>query len=74
MTFTRAGLSAPAAKKNPQEMKAAGTMRWKLAGRLRPLPRSPLLTQWKVKFRLNSTQANASTAITRARGTAAFGG
>src|SRR4029077_11375619 len=71
-TFTRAELSAPAAKKKPHDTKAAGTIRWKLLGRLSPLPRSPDVTQWKVKFRLTSTQMNARTAITRASGAAAF--
>jgi hypothetical protein len=54
-TFENAALSPPAAKNMPHATNAAGTTRWKLEGSARPLPRSPSVTQWKLKFSATST-------------------
>jgi hypothetical protein len=69
-TLVAAAMSAPAAKNSAQVMNAAGATRWKFAGSPRPLPRSPLSNQWKLKLSEISIQANASTPNATASGTA----
>jgi hypothetical protein len=51
---------------------AAGATRWRFAGSPRPLPRAPLLFQWKLKLSAISIQPNARTPKARASGSVCF--
>ena len=71
-TLRAAAPSPPAAKYIAQDTNAAGTISWKFDGRSSPLPRSPSVSQWKLKFSATQVHTNARIPTAAARGSRPF--
>src|SRR4051794_12975946 len=71
-TLRAAAPSPPAAKYIAHDTNAAGTISWKFDGRSSPLPRSPSVIQWKLKFSATQVHTNARIPTAAARGSRPF--